>query len=95
MSRTMKHITTLLAVMSVAVFAVTLEETPDSLTVLNSHYAIKFAKNDGYVGRFQTIGKTKVGYTSVTPILFHYNKTPAEKINGCYAMLIQLCKLLL
>ncbi len=66
----MKRITTLLAIMSVAAFAVTLEETPDAITVKSSHYAIQFAKKDGYAGKFVSIGKTKVGYTSVTPILF-------------------------
>ncbi|MBQ7651016.1 MAG: hypothetical protein IJS15_08650 [Victivallales bacterium] len=66
----MKRITALFAVMSFATLAVTLEETPDALTVQSSHYSIRFAKSDGYVGRFLSIGKSKVGYTSVTPILF-------------------------
>ncbi len=40
------------------------------MTVQNSHYAIRFAKKEGYVGRFQAIGKAKVGYSSITPIVF-------------------------
>ena len=66
----MKRITTLLAFLSFAVLALTLEETTEGLTVKSSHYSIQFANKDGYVGRFLSIGKSKVGYTSVTPILF-------------------------
>ncbi|MBQ6471971.1 MAG: hypothetical protein IJJ33_08305 [Victivallales bacterium] len=66
----MKKTLALLSIVAGAALAVTLEEKPDSLTVQNQHYTLQFAKENAYAGRLLTVGKAKIPYGMVTPVIY-------------------------